>query len=188
MNANYRALFTIVAFSLAACSSSTSGGEGGQGGGGQGGGTSCEGEGFQCSNQPLDCIGGSFYTDENGCLACDYYDCPQVACPTGSFYQCTGDGTASCSGVEGCGDIDVSDPELPSCSGPYACVDAQWTCECPTEPPLDGAACDDVGQRCDVPSDLDCGPATVTVECSADGWSRQEQGAGGGGGSGGGCG
>jgi hypothetical protein len=136
----------------------------------------------------MDCIEGDFYTDENGCLACDYYDCPDVTCPEGTFYECAGDGVVLCSGVEGgCGGIDVSDPELPSCSGPYACVDAQWTCECPAAPPRDGAACDDVGQRCELPSDLDCGPSTVTIECTVDGWARDDQGAGGGGG-GDGCG
>lgn len=175
-------LLTTLTFAAGCSSSERGSGTGGEGGGsagsgGEGGGSTA------CVNEPMDCIQGVFYTDENGCRACDYFECPPALCPEGSSQTCVGDGEVSCVGAEGgCGDIDTNDPALPACPGTYACVDAAWTCACPTTLPAEGETCADLGQTCDVPSDLDCGPATITIECTESGWTRQEVDGGAGGG------
>lgn len=186
-------LLTVLSIG-AGCSSSEGGATGGGSSGGgssEGGGNqACEGEGCDCPNEPLDCIGGTFYDDENGCLACDYWECNLALCPELSSPECIGDGAMYCHGAPGgCSVLDPADPNLPDCSARYACVDATWTCACPTEVPQEGAPCDDVGQTCEIASDLDCGPPTVTVECTPSGWTEQllDGGAGGAGG-GDGCG
>lgn len=158
-----------------------------EGAGDQGGGAPCEGDACECGEPPLDCIGGDYVEDENGCTICDYWECAANVCPEGSpSSECVGDGVVICDRGEGdCGALDTANPDIAPCADGYICRDSGWTCSCPSVAPAEGTLCNDVGQTCVVPSDLDCGPATITIECTGDGWTREQLDGGAGGGGGG---
>jgi hypothetical protein len=74
-------------------------------------------------------------------------------------------------------------PEPPSdgwCPPAWSCVDGAWVdtagaCPepaCPMSRPMDGEACDMIGQSCFYEEFVDCGEGggTVTATCTADGW------------------
>lgn len=167
---------------LAGCSSSSGDGDTGTGGSSSSAegtgdtssssesGTGGEGGGAACPEAPLDCLNGPFETDENGCTICHVPDCTGMSCNDGEG-SCWADGFLTCD--EGAG----LDPECPAgppdleCAG-FVCVEAEWTCECPATPPAAGSACGDVGEVCAVPSDVDCGPATLEFTCTDDGWAE----------------
>lgn len=91
----------------------------------------------------------------------------------------SGGGESTSTGTPTCEDEFVGD-----CPGETAavCVDGQWTCSgttsassgeqhpCPLTNPGTGTACPEEGQTCEVPSDLDCGPATITITCVDGAW------------------
>lgn len=192
-------LLASLALTLAVgCSSSEGGATGGggssegggnqggsnEGAGDQGGGTPCEGDACACGDPPLDCIGGDYVEDGNGCTICDYWECQPDVCPAGSpTSECVGDDVVICDrGEDDCGPLDTANPDIAACADGYVCRDSGWTCSCPAMAPEEGAPCNDVGQTCVVPSDLDCGPGTITIECTGDGWTREQLDGGAGGG------
>ena len=187
----------LLVSSLAACSSSegdgTGGGEatvstssaGSGGSGGTGGtedGSGGTGGGNECPDPPLDCIGGEYGPDANGCTVCTYFQCAVDVCPEDSpTEECAGFNVTICDRGDGeCGVLS-SDGNGMDCPDGFVCADGEWTCGCPDERPELGSPCGDPGRSCEVPSDVDCGPLVITVFCTEDGWSTESDGAGGGG-------
>jgi len=183
--------FVALAFT-AACSSSegdgTGGGAPGTGGGtttgdagggtttgDAGGGNSGGGDvggGGNCGETPLDCIDGDYVEDKAGCTTCQYWQCAVDVCgPDAEFEACVGFGVTICDpGDDDCGALDSHGNGM-ICPNGFVCADDEWGCACPSQRPEPGAACGEVGQLCDVPSDLDCGPAFLRIECTDEGWA-----------------
>ena len=153
-------LVSVVVLVLAACGGADRdrGGDGGRVGVDSGG---CPSGLTLCGG---DCV--DLDTDNFNCGECGRA-CADSFCNAGTCDSSCGPGTVAC-GFRCCPDPPGCDPSGTSCAMPP--VDGGMTSPtCPTDPPIDGAACETMGQRC---TWVRCDTAgVVTATCGTDGWS-----------------